>query len=157
MALHIGFIDHVSWKAGAVPTCILSKESVIFQLLSVLWSKECFCYRSFTDTDHRATEMSTLVGYNEKGFIEMPATGWLHEDRDLIDGNSITYSISVRFETFGLFLPRSIQLCLIGLSPCSMWGWYPCSSPSTDGSRTSAPSWLGEWRQWIGCQRTVEH
>ena len=91
--------------------------------------------------------MSTLVGYNEQGFIEKPATGWLHEDRDLIDGNSITYSISVRFEMFGLCLPRSSQLCFTGLSPCSMWGWYPCSSPSTGGSRTFARSSLGEWRR----------
>ena len=39
--------------------------------------------------------MSTLEGFSDNAFIEKPASGWLHEDRDLIDGNSITYSIQV--------------------------------------------------------------
>lgn len=39
--------------------------------------------------------MSTLEGFSDNAFIEKPASGWLHEDRDLIGGNSITYSIQV--------------------------------------------------------------
>lgn len=39
--------------------------------------------------------MSTLQGFSDYAFIEKPASGWLHKDDDLIDGNSITYTVQV--------------------------------------------------------------
>ena len=39
--------------------------------------------------------MSTLQGFSDYAFIEKPASGWLHKDGDLTDGNAITYTVQV--------------------------------------------------------------
>ena len=31
-------------------------------------------------------------------FIKKPTTGWLHNDRDLMNGSTITYSVRVRLK-----------------------------------------------------------
>ena len=48
--------------------------------------------------------MSTLQGFSDFAFIEKPASGWLHKDDDLIDGNSITYTVQV--SCIGWWQPR---------------------------------------------------
>lgn len=45
--------------------------------------------------------MSTLEGFSDNAFIEKPASGWLHDDKDLIDGNAITYTIQVGWRSKG--------------------------------------------------------
>lgn len=52
--------------------------------------------------------MSTLQGFSDYAFIEKPASGWLHEDRDLTDGNSITYSVEVGWVPDGLGVPAQV-------------------------------------------------
>lgn len=36
-------------------------------------------------------------------FIKKPTTGWLHSDRDLMNGSSITYTVRVRYKILHIF------------------------------------------------------